>query len=148
MHLQPGERVVIMLPSGGKEPTIVIGCVLRAEGDDRIVASDSRTYPAEGGEDLGTHHPRHMLYPSSPRLEYLALVAAVEQRVLGLVTRYGRGGQYIASWNIIARIGQVDGAYGREAQLIMDAIAALLHQRLIVPVPDLSERYRLAPDPA
>lgn len=145
---RPNDRVVIAVPSGGQEPTFVIGTVLRIERSGHIVTSDGRTYAATGGEDLGNHSPRHVLHAATPKLEWLVLVAACEQRVLGLVARYGRGGQCISTWNIATCLGLVEGAHGRENILIEHALKTLVKQRLITPVPGLHQRYRLTPTPA
>ena len=137
----PGTEVVIEIPRPGtKAADYVIGVVLRAEGAGHVVVSDGRTYPAQGGEDTGNRHPRHMLHPASATTRTLVLHTALAQRIVGLVAE---ASAYTAEWNIVARIGTIPGADGRETEMITTAVSDLVRRGLIEEVPDLGCRYRL-----
>ncbi|NTU85194.1 MAG: hypothetical protein HGA45_38535 [Chloroflexales bacterium] len=101
---QPNNQVVIEVP--GQPDAWVFGKVLRVEGD-RLVASDGRTYPAEGGEDTGNVHPRHTLHPADHETSAKVVSTLLRQRVLGLVAEAAAHCQYIAAWHITDRIGLV-----------------------------------------
>ena len=136
----PGTEVVIAIPRPGHRADYVIGVVLRAEGAGHVVVSDGRTYPAQGGEDTGNRHPRHILHPVSPTTRTLVLHTTLVQRIMGLIAE---ASAYTAEWNIVARIGTIPGADGRETELIATARSDLVRRGLIEEVPDLGCRYRL-----
>ena len=136
----PDTEVVIAIPRPGHRADYVIGVVLRAEGAGHVVVSDGRTYPANGGEDTGNRHPRHMLHPASATTRTLGLHTALAQRIVGLVAE---ASGYVAEWDIVARIGTIPGADGRETELITTARSDLVRRGLIEEVPDLGCRYRL-----
>jgi hypothetical protein len=137
---QPGNQVVIEVP--GQPDAFVFGTVLRVEGD-RLVASDGRTYPTEGGEDLGNVHPRHTLHPADHETAAKVVTTLLRQRVLGLVAEASARGQYIAAWHITERIGLVVDSGMLDGVMVEEAIRRLIIDGLIEEVPGLGQRYQL-----
>jgi hypothetical protein len=143
-QLNAGDEVFIEIPSA--PAAFVPGAVLRVEGD-HLVASDARTYPLAGGEDVGNRHPRHILHLADPITSGKALRSALRQRVLGLVAEATLTSSYIPSWEIVDRIGKIAGAVTDESHLIEDVLRQLVGEKLLEEVPDLGHRYRLPSPP-